>query len=114
MEVHSTIYDCKILNLWTTKPCFEIVHGLLVSKFDKVSNPNSPDLQPNTRRVICKMSFFRKAKTVQNRKEQVIYFFRATSRSQGGLFVYQITLKTYRIPQSYHFLKSKNILKILN
>ena len=26
MEVHSTTY--KILNLWTTKPYFEIIHGL--------------------------------------------------------------------------------------
>ena len=32
-------YDSKILNLWTTKPCFEIIHGLLVSVFDKVSKP---------------------------------------------------------------------------
>ena len=36
MEVHSAIYDSKILNLWTTKPCFEIIHGFLVSVFDKV------------------------------------------------------------------------------
>ena len=28
-----------------------------------------------TRRVICKMSFFRKARIVQKRKEQVIYFY---------------------------------------
>ena len=94
MEVHSTIYDSKILNLWTTKPCFETIHGLLVSVFDKVPKQNSPDLQPNTRRVIHKMPFFRKAKIVQKQKEQVIYFLRANSRRQGGLFVYEITLKT--------------------
>ena len=39
---------------------------------------NSPDLQPSTRRVICKMPFFRKVRIVQKRKEQVIYFLRAT------------------------------------
>ena len=39
MEVHTTIYDSKILNLWITKPCFEIIHGLLASVFDKVSKP---------------------------------------------------------------------------
>ena len=36
MEVHSTIYDSKILNLWKTEPCFEMIHGLLVSVFNKV------------------------------------------------------------------------------
>ena len=35
-----------------------------------------------------KMSFFRKAKIVQKRNEQVVYFLRATSRRQSGLFVY--------------------------
>ena len=39
MEVQSTIYDSKILNQWRTKPCFEIIHDLLVSVFDKVSKP---------------------------------------------------------------------------
>ena len=90
MEVHSTIYDSKLLN----------------------PNPNSPDLQPNIPRVICKMPFFRKAKIVQKRKEQVTYFFRATSGRQSGLFEYQIPLKAYRMP--YHLLKSKNILKAFN
>ena len=67
--------DSKMSNLWTTKPWFEIIYGLLVSVFDKVSNPNSPDLQPNTRHVICKMPFFFwKAEIVQKRKEQAIYF----------------------------------------
>ena len=42
MEVHSTIYDCKILNLWTTETCFEIIHVLLASVFDKVSKANFP------------------------------------------------------------------------
>ena len=65
----------------------------------------------NTRRVICKIPSFRKDKIVQKQKEQVIYFFKATSRRQSGLFVNQITLKGYRMPQSYHSLKSKNILK---
>ena len=76
MEVHSAIYDSKILNLWTTKPCFKIIHGLVVFVFDKVSNPNRPDLQPNARRVIYKMPRFRKTKIVQKRKEQVRYFFK--------------------------------------
>ena len=80
MEAHSTIYDSKILNLWKTKPCFEIIHDLLVSVFVKVFKPKLPDSQPNTRHVICKMTFFRKAKIVRKRKVQVIYFFRATSR----------------------------------
>ena len=31
------LYDSKILNLWTVKSCFEIIHGLLVSVIDKVS-----------------------------------------------------------------------------
>ena len=39
MEAHSTIYDSKISNLWMTKPCFEIIHGLLVAVFDIVSKP---------------------------------------------------------------------------
>ena len=39
IEVHSTIYDSKISNLWTAKPCFGIIHGLLVSVSDKVSKP---------------------------------------------------------------------------
>ena len=52
------------------------------------------------------MTFFRKAQIVQKRKEQVIFLI-ATSRRQGDLLVYQITLKTYKMPQSYHSLKSK-------
>ena len=39
MKVYSTIYDSKILNLWTNKPFSEIIHGLLVSVFDKLSKP---------------------------------------------------------------------------
>ena len=39
------------------------------------------------------MPFFRKAKIVQKRKEQVIHFLGATGRRQSGLFVYQIILK---------------------
>ena len=50
---------------------------------------------------------------MQKRKEKVIYLLRATSRRQSGLFVHQITLKTYRMPESYHSLKSMNILKNL-
>ena len=38
MEVHSRIPDSKILNLWTTKPCFKIIHDLPVSVLDTVSN----------------------------------------------------------------------------
>ena len=49
---------------------------------------------------------------MQKRKEQVIYYLRATSWRQNGPIVYQITLKTYKMPQSYHSLKSENILKI--
>ena len=52
--------------------------------------------------IIFKKSFFRKAKIVQKQKEQDIIFFRAASRRQHGLFVYQITAKAYRMPQSYH------------
>ena len=39
MEIHLTIYDNRIFNLWTSKPFFEIKHSLLVSLFDKVSKP---------------------------------------------------------------------------
>ena len=76
-------------------------------------NPNSPDLQVNTCRVTCKMPSFRKAKNVQKRKEQALYFLRATSRRQSGLFLYQITLNAYRIPLGYHSLKSKLLLSSL-
>ena len=99
MEVHLMIYDSKILNAWTNKLYFESIHGLLVSVFDKVSKLKFSYLQLNTRRVICKMPFFRKAKIVQKRKEEVIYALKATSRRQSGLFVYQITLKAFRMPQ---------------
>ena len=80
--------------------------------FIRYPNPDSPDLQSNSSRVICRMPLLRKAKIVQKRKEQVIYFLRAASRQLGGLFVYQITLKAYRMPKSYHSLKSGSILTI--
>ena len=112
MEIHSTIYDSKIFHLWTTKPCLKIIRGLLVFVFDKVSKPSSPDLQPNTRRVICKMQFFRKAKIVQRNKSYI--FLRATSGRQSVLSMYQIKLKAYRMLWSYTLLKSKNNFKIFN
>ena len=56
------------------------------------------------------MPFFRKATTVQKGNEQVIYILRATNRRQRGLFVYLITLKAYRMCQSYHSMKCENIL----
>ena len=94
----------------------ESIHDLLVSVFDKVSKLKLSYLQLNTRRVICKMPFLRKAKIVQKRKEKVIYALKATSRRQSGLFVYQITLKAFRMPQeltlSDVFIRS--ILKILS
>ena len=70
------IHDNEILNLWTAKPCFEIIHVLLVSMLDKICKPKlSRFLQPNTSHVICKMPFFvRKAKFVRKQNEQVIYF----------------------------------------
>ena len=72
MEVHSTIYDSKTLNLWTSKPCFEIIHGLLVSVFDKVYKHKLFKFTAQyTLRVISKIPFFRKDKIVQKRKEQV-------------------------------------------
>ena len=37
IEVHSAMYHLRILNSWTTKPCFEIVHGLLVPVLDEAS-----------------------------------------------------------------------------
>ena len=97
MEVHSTIYDSKISNLWTTKPCFEIIHDLLVSVFDKVSKPK---LSRFSAQYMCSLqnAIFRKAIIVEKRKEQVIYFLRENSRRQSGLFVYQITLEAYRMP----------------
>ena len=45
--------------------------------------------------------------------DYVLNIFRATSRRQSGLFVCQITLKAYRMPQSYHSRKSKNHFKNL-
>ena len=42
VEVHSTIYDSKILNLRRSKPYLEIIHGLLVSVFGKVYKPRLP------------------------------------------------------------------------
>ena len=115
MEVPSTIYDIKISNLWTTGPCFTTTHSLLVSVFDMVSKPKlSRFTAQYSSCYLQKCHFFRKDKIVQQRKEQVIYFLRATNSRQSGLFMYQITLKAYRMPQSYHSLKSKNILKIFN
>ena len=38
--------------------------------------------------------------------------FETDLETKWYLFVYQITLKSYRMPQSFHLLKSKNILKI--
>ena len=58
--------------------------------------------------------FLEKPKLCKKRKEQVVYVLRATSRRQSDFFVYQITLKGYRIPLSYHLLKCKNITKICN
>ena len=74
MEVHSTIYESKTLKFWWTKPCFERIHGLLVSVFDKVyrqtlSRLTAQYLSCNLKNAI----FFRKAQIVQKRKEQVIY-----------------------------------------
>ena len=48
--------------------------------------------------VSVKEKKYRKAKIVQKRKEQVVYFLIGTSRRQSGLLVYQITLKAYRMP----------------
>ena len=99
MQVHSTIYDSKILNLRTTKPWFELILDLLFSVFDKVSKPK---LSRFTAQIDSSCSLqnaiFREAIIVQKRKEQAIYCLRATGRRQGGLFVYQITLKAYRMP----------------
>ena len=53
------------------------------------------------------MPFLKKATIVQKRKEQVVYFLKASSRRQNGLFIYQIMLKACRIPRSYHSLKSE-------
>ena len=64
------IYDSKILNSWTNKLCFESIHGLLVSVFDKVSKLKLSYLQLNTRRVICKMPFLEKPKLCKNERKK--------------------------------------------
>ena len=89
-------------------------NGLLVSVFDKVSKPRLSRFTPYY--LLCNLpnAIFQKSQYCAKRKETSHTFFRATSRRQSGLFVYQITMKTYKMPQSYHSLKSKNILKILN
>ena len=84
---------------WETKPCFGIVHDLLGLCLMKYPNPNYPDLQPNTRRVIYRQChFIEKSKIARKGKEQVIYLLRATSRRQSGPLVYQITPKAYTMP----------------
>ena len=97
-EVHSTIYNSKILNLWTTKTHFKIIHGLLVSVFDKVSKPRvSRFTAQHFSRNLKNAIFFRKSKLCINERNES-YIFRATSRRQSGLLVYQITLKAYKMP----------------
>ena len=98
MEVQSTIYDSKIFNLRTTKACFEIIHALLVFVFDRVSKTKF--FRFTTQYLSCNLQndIFRKAKVVRKRKEEVICTLRAAGRKQSDLFVYQITLKTYRMP----------------
>ena len=113
MEVHSTIYDSKILNLWTSKPCLEIIHGLLVHVFDKYPNPNSLDLQPDTLRVICKMPFFTKAKTVQKRKEQVTYFGEQlkSSKQLNALKLFSlITSEIFQLTHRYRYQFVREIM----
>ena len=85
---------------------------MLVSVFDKVSKLKLSRFTAQYSSCNLQNVIFRKAKIMQKRKEQVMYFLRATSEGQSGLFVYQITLKGCRMPQSYHSLWSKNILKI--
>ena len=74
MEVHSTIYDSKILNLWTTESCFEILHGLLVSVLDKVSRLKLSRFTAQYPSCNLQNAIFTKVKIVQKRKEQVTYF----------------------------------------
>ena len=69
--------------LWTTRPCFQIWHWLLVSS----------DFQPNTRYIIFKVPFFRNAKVVQNRKDKSHIFFKVSIRRQDRLLLYQVTQK---------------------
>ena len=83
------IYDSKMLNLKITKPRFEILPGLLISVFDKVFKPKLSRFTAQYSSCNLQNAIFRKAKIVQKRKEQVKYFFRATSRRQSSLFVYQ-------------------------
>ena len=69
------IYDSKVLNLWTTKPCFEIVYGLMVSVFDKVSKPKLSRF--TTQYLSCNLQnaiFRKKPELRKKRKEQVIHF----------------------------------------
>ena len=113
-EVHSTIYGSKILNLSRTKPCFEIIHAFLVSVFDKVSKPKLARFIAQYSSCNLQNAIFSKRKNCAKMKGTSHIFFRATSRTQSRLFVYQIILKPKRMLLSYHSLKSKNILKILN
>ena len=77
MEVHLTTYDSKIFNLWTTETCFEINHGLLVSLFDKVSESKlSRFTTQYSWWYTLQNAIFKKARIVQKRKGQVIYFLK--------------------------------------
>ena len=87
------IYDSRILNLWTTKPCFEIIRGLLVSVFDKVSKPKLSRFTAQHSSCNLQNAIFYKSQNCA--KEEVRQFFRATIRRPSGLFVYHISLKTY-------------------
>ena len=105
-EFHSMIYDCKILNLWTNKQCFEIIHSLLVFVFDKVSKSKLSRFTSqyslcNLQNAICS----EKPRLCRNERNKSYIFLRETSRRQSSLFVYETTPKIYRMPKSYHLLK---------
>ena len=59
------IYDSKISNLWTTEPCFEIIHELLVSVYDKVSKPKLSRFTAQYSSCNLQNAIFRKAINVQ-------------------------------------------------
>ena len=109
-----TIYNSKILTLWRTKTCFEIIHSLLVSVFDKVSKSKLFRFTAQYSSCNLQNAIFWKSQNCAKTKATSHIFLRATSMRQSGLFVYQITLKAYRMLQSYHLINSENIFKIFN
>ena len=78
-----------------TKPCFEIIHGLLVSVLYKVYKLLLSKFTAQYSSCNLQNAIFWKSQNFAKMKGTGYIFFRETSRRQSGMFVYQITLKAY-------------------